>query len=393
MIKKIFSELKLSKGLKLLLGARSIMLIIQGFSGLFLPIFLFDILDRNINFVALFYICASLFVVLMVPIGAKFLGSFGFRNSLRISVLIGISIYVLLYFANEDNFLVLLPIVSFMMAMNSIFYWVPYHVEFSKLTDDSSRGSQLSLFRIIGSVLSAIVPLTAGLLIAVYGFKFIFIVVIVLYVISSIFYIKLPRIDEKFEWSYFQTFRECFGKKNRRESMAFMFEGVEGIVGSAIWPIFIYDLLRGNYFQVGAVSALTVMVTVFLNFSLGKYMDKGKGNKGKILNFGAIMYSMGWVVKIFVLTAFQIFVVGVYHMIVGIFFRSSFNVMTYDLFSRSEHYVDEYTVLREIAINTGRILALIFIIITSFYFSLQWVFLIAAMAVISMNSFRKELKV
>ena len=69
-----------------------------------------------------------------------------------------------------------------------------------------------------------------------------------------------------------------------------------------------WQVLEGNYFQVGLLSSVIVAVTIVLQLLVGKFADKG--NKKKMIHYGSIFYAIGWIVKIFIATAFQIFIVS-----------------------------------------------------------------------------------
>ena len=128
-----------------------------------------------------------------------------------------------------------------------------------------------------------------------------------------------------------------------------------------------------------------------LQFILGGKLDRG-GNREKkrALKMGTLLYSLGWVIKIFVLTAFHIFVVGVYHNVMKIFARTSFDTMFYDIVASKRHYVDEFTVLHEIAVHLGKALSGVIIIIMASFLPLQWVFLLGALASVIMTLLRKD---
>jgi MFS family permease len=155
------------------------------------------------------------------------------------------------------------------------------------------------------------------------------------------------------------------------------------MVGLIIWPIFIWQLLDGNYFEVGVISSLIVIVTVALQIVVGKYIDKG--NKQKMLKYGSGLYALGWVFKIFIATAFQIFIASTYHSLVKVFARTSFDTLNYEMAADQGHYVDEYTVLREMAISFGRMLMSLLIIFLISKFNLEWSFILAALAALTMN--------
>ncbi len=65
---------------------------------------------------------------------------------------------------------------------------------------------------------------------------------------------------------------------------------------------------------------------------------------------------MGWVVKMFVGTGFQVFVASTYHSFANIVMRTPFDTLMYERAADSGHYVDEYTVVRELALGVGRMI-------------------------------------
>ncbi len=91
--------------------------------------------------------------------------------------------------------------------------------------------------------------------------------------------IYLPRTHERFSWGYFETWKKFFSRKRRRAVLAFAGNGAEDIIGVVVWPIFIFELLKGNFFEVGALTSLVVVVTIVMQLSAGKYVDKGNKNK------------------------------------------------------------------------------------------------------------------
>jgi len=76
----------------------------------------------------------------------------------------------------------------------------------------------------------------------------------------------------------------------------------------------------------------------------------------------------------------------VYHGFAKLFTTTSIDTMYYDLAADSGHYVDEVTVLREIAIQIGKVCTLVCILLLTLFVSLQWTFLIAAVAALFLNS-------
>jgi MFS family permease len=226
-------------------------------------------------------------------------------------------------------------------------------------------------------------PLVAGWLLMEFDYSFLFVIAIIVYLIALIPFSALPKIDEKFSWTYKKTWQEFTSKARRKLIIAYSADGAESGVRIIIWPIFIWEILNGNYLQVGIISSLVVVITVIAQFIVGKYTDKV--NRKKMLKYGTILYAIGWVIKMFIASAFQIFITSTYHNIANIFSRTSFDAINYENAADQGHYVDEYTVLREMAIQVGRITMSIIVIFLVSYLSIQMTFIFAALAVLAMN--------
>ncbi len=65
--------------------------------------------------------------------------------------------------------------------------------------------------------------------------------------------------------------------------------------------------------------------------------------------------------------------------------RTPFDAMIYEKAADEGHYVDEFTVIREMAINFGRSLMLLLVIIFSLFTDIQITFILGAIAAVSFN--------
>lgn len=382
-IQKKYFDGEISHGFVSLYTGKTIVMIAMGLLGIFLPIFLYNLFGQNIRLTFVYYAAGYFFYGLFVAFGARFLNKFGFRRALRLSVFLGALFYAIFYFTDKNNFIYLIPVSIIVLVLYRLLYWIPYHVDFAKFTDKKNRGRQLSAIMATRRVISVFIPLAAGFLVSRFGFDALFVIAIALYLVSGIPYITIPRTREKFSWTYWETLKEVFSKKNRKMIAAYMAYGSEEVVGFVIWPIFIFQILNGNYLEVGALSSLIIAVTVVFQLVLGKYIDNG-GRK-KILQMGSILYSLGWLAKIFIATAFQIFIIGSYHNFTRIFLRTPFNALTYEIAADEGHYVDEFTVVKEMAVSLGKTVMAILAIIISLFFAVKWTFVLAAAAVLLFN--------
>jgi hypothetical protein len=61
------------------------------------------------------------------------------------------------------------------------------------------------------------------------------------------------------------------------------------------------------------------------------------------------------------------------------------DAMTYEQAADAGHYIDEYTVLREMSLNIGRILIILFLLALSLQFSITISFFVAALISLGIN--------
>ncbi len=383
-LEKKYFDKPLSQGFVSLYTGRTIMMIGGALLGLFLPIFLYELFNQNFIAVVLYYSIGFFLYGITITVGAKFLNRFGFKKALQVSILLAALFYVIFYLIDKQGSSELIPLTVLVVVLFRLFHWLPYHVDFAKFSDKKNRAKQVSILSATRLALGIFIPLISGLIIAKFGFDILFMIAIVLYLLAGIPYMAVPRTREKFSWTIGQTWKQFFSKKRRNMILAYMADGAENMVGLVVWPIFIYQLLNGNYFQIGVLSTLIVAITVILQLFTGKYIDS-KISKEKAVHWGSALYALGWVAKVFIVTAFQIFIVGAYHSITSILLRTPFDALTYEIAADQGHYVDEFTVLREMSINLGRTVMAILIILISFYFAMQWVFILAAIATIIFN--------
>ena len=378
-----------SRGFVSLYTGKTIVMIAGGLLGIFMPIFLYNLFGQNFSSMIFYYGAGFLIYGLLVAFGAQFLNKFGFRRALRLSVLFGAIFYTIFYFMGENNYVYLIPLSILTVTIYRLLYWLPFHIDFAKFTDKENRGKQLSALRVTRNVIGIFIPVVAGLIISRFGFNILFLMAIMLYLVSYIPYLTLPRTEEKFSWTYAETWRRFFSKRYRKTILAFMADGSESVVGFLVWPVFIYQILEGDYFKVGAVSTLIIAATIIIQLYTGKYIDSKK-HRHRILRWGTLFYSAGWIIKIFIATSFQIFIAGTYHSLAKIFTRTPFDVLTYEMAADNGHYVDEFTVLHEMAVCTGKILIIIPIILISMFFGVQWTFILAAGAALLLNLLRRK---
>jgi len=368
--------------------------------GLFLPIFLYQFFDLSIWSVIFYYLVVDSLYAGLVIWGCKgIMNKLGIKRSLQLSILFGSAYYTTFFLINRfvipgdllDNisaWIWIIPAMLFTLLFR-LSHWIPFHTNIAKLTEKNVRASQLSLMEATMMILGAIMPIVAGLVLDYLGYEILFLMAIAIYLFSLFPFSFLPPVEEKFVWSWRKTWRKFFSKKMRPSVLAYAGDGAESVAGSIIWPIFIWQLLDGDYFKIGALSSFIILVTITLQILFGSLLDKIP-NRRKFLRYGSFFYSFGWTLKALIDSAFQVFLFSTYHNLSRVFSRTSFDALNYDIAADQGNYVDEYTVVREIAILIGKIIMAIFILILLPYLSLRYIFLLAALASLAMSLLKQE---
>ncbi len=354
-------------------------------AGIFVPIFLYETTGESFFVVGGYYAFLSLMYALLLVPSMSITNHLGFSKTLVLSGVCSIITYIFLFLLTPENILTLMwPLAAAIIAFR-LFHWVPFHTDFALFTTAGKRGKQVSLSFAAIAFMGAIGPIAAGFIVANAGYTALFGTIIVLLIAATISYAYVPETPTHFDWSWKETWRQFKYKKNRGLMVGEFANGAETIVNIIVWPIFLYEILNGDLFSIGALSTIIVGVTIILQLILGRYLDKQGKDKTKTLRVGSFLYAIGWILKIFVLSAAQVFFVGLYHNIVRIFSHTPFSAIIYDMSADQGSLVDEYTVIREMANHLGRASALLVTAILTLFIPIGWTFFIAVGASLALN--------
>jgi MFS family permease len=369
-----FSRITLNSGTQLL--------------GIFLPIFLYEFFGLNIFWVISYYLINDfIFLSLMAAGCSYFINKFGINKSLQISIFFGAlhyaSFFLIDYFLlpnisvfSFSNILWLIPAIFF-STLFKLSHWIPYHTCISTLTDQNIRRSQFSLLEATILSTGAIMPFVAGTILNYLSYSYLFIISLSIYLLSLLFFSKLPKIRESFSWTYRETWQKTFCRKVRLNLLAYIGEGAESGIKIVIWPIFIWQILEGNYLQVGSISALIIIMSIIFQIALGNILDKSKDRKFW-LNYSSLFMAIIWVLKASIVNIYQIFVYSTIYNTIRIFTRTSLLPTHYDIASDQGTLGDEYNLIREKGVILGRVISGLLILLIVFFFPINYVFYLAA---------------
>jgi len=319
---------------------------------------------------------------LTLPFGAKLMGKLGIKVSLLVSIFLRIPYFAAFYFFPSN------PILYTIIALISIIFvrglfWVPFHTETAKLSDKKTRGKQLSILFSVSSLLSIVAPIIAGVILEKWSFAIVTILAATFGLLSIWPFWKISASKEEFSWNFLETWKYFFHPFNRKMVVAYMSDGLIGAVNGIFWPLFIFTILNDQYRAMGLLTAAIVLVGIILRLFIGNLLDHW--HKHKMVRIGTFLNATAWFFKIIVVSALHVFLVSIYHAFALIILRTSLDTLVYEKEADRGHYIDEYTVIREMSIHIGKVVGLIGLAILLLFLPMQISFAIAGIATLFIN--------
>jgi MFS family permease len=370
-----------------LMSNRMILKLAFGTVNIFVPILLYQYFGVAMLGV---YILMSIIVVFLTPLSAMLLSRLGVRKMIAISIpFAAASVWVLSYAPLDQGIAGILYAVC--MAIYTSLYWVPYHVDLAQHIEEKHRGLVLGWYEDMLEIVALITPLLGGILIAFFGFTDTFILVAMVCLLALIPLKYVGEVYERFSWGYFETFQRLFSARNRRLLIGYASDGAQTSVATIIWPVFIFELLHGEYIVVGLITTVSLVIILILNIFLGFWIDK-VGHR-RVLALGTIFSVSGWILKSLVSSPFQVFATDTYYKFGDSITRLSKNVAGYGSAAENGHYIDEYTTLAELSHRMGHIFILVLSAIILSFFGVHIVFIMTAIVASGLILFRTHMMV
>lgn len=386
---KISKEEQLSPGLKSLYTHKVIRDIGIGLVGMFGPIFVFSLL-KDVKGVLLFYGLISFFYLAFLPLMRYFLGRWSMNVFLFLGTL-GLIVYYLFYFLMAGKGVMILSLFVLLIVLGGLFkffYWVPYHVDLVSFMNKHHRGRQLSFLGILVSILGIFLPVFSGWVISRFSFTVLFLLAMVVLGMSLLAIRMIPKKYEIYSFDYGETWQKIFSGEHFKTNLAYGADGFQESIGFVIWPIFIFLILKEEYLYVGVISTVVILISTVIRYLIGEATDRF--DKKKLMRTGSILYFLGWIGKAVVETAFQVFLAGTFHNLSAIILRTPLDATTYEIAADEGHYIDEFSVLKEMSLHLGKVTATIFSIVLLLFLNIYWLFILAAMVSVLVNLVSKE---
>ncbi|MEK7628723.1 MAG: MFS transporter [Patescibacteria group bacterium] len=330
-------------------------------AGVFTVVFVYKYFHDSLWAVLTVFGSMYFLTALLTPLSGKLLSHLGLRTlivlALPFSSVGVLALYHLSVNPGGEPLVWVMVVFVVCSALYRAFYWLPYQVDMTRLIDRGHRGSQVALLMSVADVNVVVMPFWGGLIVAQYGFDALFILSLLLTMAALLPLMYIQNHFEEYSWGFMQSFRELFSAKHRPLFAAYVGDGAQSAAQVIVWPLFVFLLLDQEYVALGAITALTFLAVMCLQFTVGHLFDSG--HKKRVLWWGAVFSASGWFLRLFVATPLGIFVVDTYHGVGQSVNRMTIDAMTYEQAADNGRYIDEYTALKEIGLNLGRTFCLL----------------------------------
>lgn len=320
--------------------------------GVFVPAYLIK-LGYPLNTVFYFYLYWAISFLILVVFIPKIYTKIGIKHSIFLSMPIFIAYFLMLYSLETYSWnLFFLAVVS---ALANAFYWPAFHINFINSSDKEHRGEELGMMNVFSYIAVIFAPLIGGLIIAFLGFKVLFGFVTLLLIIAPI-----PLFFTKERYTLFKfSFKYLFRKGNLKNFSVFFVEGVINYAETVIWAIFIFLILK-SFISLGFLSTLLILFTTFMTFILGRLSDVF--SKRKIMRIGIFSSSIIWFFKTMANSFLHFTILNSLFGIAFTFINVPYTALFYN--KAAKEHPAEFVVFREVSLTLGRIMILLFIILS-----------------------------
>ena len=210
---------------------------------LFVPLYLYIELGYSLSVTLGFFIVYASVFALATPLTAKITAKIGLKHSILLSVPMYIIYFILLY--GLKSYAIPVYFVSVFYGLGNAFFWIAFHIEFTKFSNHEHRGEEVGKRRAIGLIAGLSGPLVGGVLIDSIGFEFVFVLASVLLFLSAIFLFFSKEIHIPFRFA----FRDVLKKEYLRDGIVFISHGMWDISTWVLWPMFMFFILKLHFFR------------------------------------------------------------------------------------------------------------------------------------------------
>ena len=308
----------------------------------------------SLQFIAAYYVLYFAFKTLTSWPSAAYVARFGPKHGMLAANIVGVPALIAFSFLDSAG-LWALSVYSVCQAISMTLYNIAHLVDFSKVKNDLHAGKELGYMNIIDKVAAGASPLLGGMLAWLISPEVAMWVAAGLLLLAAVplFRTAEPmKVRQKLDYDGFpwrSTWRSVRGQAAI---------GVDVTTTAVFWPLFMAAVLFASssdevYAQIGGITAITVIVGLFVSRAYGVLIDRNQG--GVLLRYTTVAKGVVHAVRSWVATPFSAVLVNVFNETATAGYNMSYMRGMFDLADRTGHRV-VYLLCTEVSMNLGSLL-------------------------------------
>ena len=262
--------------------------------GIFVPIYLLTN-GYTFTYVLLFYALFYTFGIVIDVLGAYAVARFGPKHVMRLSFLLQMIFSLML--VNLNHLTAAIPLLALVSCFASTFYFLPYHVDFSKIKHKDHGGKELGFLQIMERVASITGPIIGGLLAVFVSPQATFWAAALAMLVATIILMLSPEPVQTHQRIRFKGLKIKIEMRSYASCAALCVEN-----GAAIWlwPVYLSAVVFSGsaYLKIGGIASLSVFIAVVVALPLGRLLDKQGGKL--MIKYGTLFNSLVHLSRLFV---------------------------------------------------------------------------------------------
>lgn len=265
---------------------------ISGIFGLFLPIYLYK-MGATFSNITLFIAINAFFYVITLRVIEYIIPKINLKHLTQITFLTYGIFITSIFFTHDINFKNLL-ILGFFNGIYLSLFWTIQRLTFLTTINEKNLGKQISNIQLFIMFISKIGILIGGFILENLGFKYVFLITIILLSLSTLYTIFHKTQSQNYTFTHYKphTLKEILTfKDNHNSKLIFIFDGLFLYIESYIWLLVIF-LYVGSFFELGILIILFSVIFITIYSFIRKIIDKTP--EKKLIKYKTIIYGFGW---------------------------------------------------------------------------------------------------
>lgn len=293
--------------------------------GIFIPVYLYR-LGHSLPAITSVFGCYFSVRVLLDLVAAHTTARIGPKHTLVVGQLLQIATSAL--FLTLPIFDWPLPLLGIFWGGAASFFFVPFHINFSKVKHRLHGGKEVSYEQIMEKIGFALGPAVGGIVAVLFGARYIFLVSAIM-LVAGLW--PLFRTAESTQLKQKLDFAGLPFKKIKHLIPSYIGLNVENTLCLMLWPLFLgMFILTGEdvFVGVGTMASISVFAAIVAAHAIGKTVDNRQGRP--LLRYSAVANSLVYIVRIFTVSYPMALATNIANEVITLGYRLPYTKAFYD---------------------------------------------------------------